>query len=366
MTKKRILLILFLFVGTLAIGQTDKEKALELGKTAIKLMDEGQLDKSIQLLEQAQKLDPERIDYPYEKAFAYYKKANYEKANEILNTIIDHKDVNDFVYQLLGNSYDYIGKPEKALEVYQKGMKKFPNSGKFHLESGQIKFAHEKYNEAIALWEKGIKVNPNYSSNYYRLAKIFSNTKELVWTLIYGEYFMLLEPSTSRTEEISKLLYDTYQKSYERKTDSTAQFHLTEKGFYIVIEDKKDLKKVKKGALPFEGTFASAFTISAIHFLDGVNMASICTARKGFLDFWFEQKRFDKIYPNKLLDHQRKIKENGFFKTYTYWLLSQGNPIEYQKWYSENKQKFNDFVDWFNENRIEIKEKDYNSRTDYK
>lgn len=366
MNKKQILPIIFLLIGTLALGQTDKEKAVELGQTAIKLMDEGQLDKSIELLEQAKKLDPERIDYPYEIAYAYYKKENYQKAIKILNTITDHKDVSDYIYQLLGNSYDYIGKPEKALKTYKTGMKKFPKSGKFHLESGQIKFAHKKYDEAMALWEEGIKVNPNYSSNYYRLAKLFSYTKERIWTLIYGEYFMLLEPNTQRTEEISKLLYKAYQESCEVETDSTAQFHLTEKGFNIILNDKKDIKKAEKGILPFEGMFASTYAISAINFLDGINISSIYIARNNFLDFWFDQKKFDKIYPNKLLDYQKEIKQDDLLKTYTYWLLSHGNPTEYQEWYSQNEEKFNEFVDWFNENRIDIDEKDFNSRKDYK
>jgi tetratricopeptide (TPR) repeat protein len=43
-------------------------------------MDEGQIDQSIELLTRAEKLDPNRIDYPYEIAYAHYLKKNYEKA----------------------------------------------------------------------------------------------------------------------------------------------------------------------------------------------------------------------------------------------------------------------------------------------
>ena len=363
--KPHLLTILFLLIGNFAIGQNDKEKALELGRNAIRIMDEGKLDESIDLLQQAQKLDPERMDYPYELAYANYRKEDYQKVIEILNTITEHKNVTDVVYQLLGNAYDLTGKPELALETYQKGMVKFPNSGKFHLESGIIKYNNKEYNEAIAFWEDGIKANPNYSSNYYRLSKLFSLTEERIWTLLYGEYFMLLEPNTKRTEEMSKLLYENYQKSYEVKTDSTGQFHLTKKGFQIVVEDKKDIKKLKKGVLPFEGTYATAFAFSAINFQDTINIASIYDARKNFLNFWFNEKKFNKDYPNKLLEYQKEIQNQGFFKGYTYWILSQGNPNEYQEWYSENEQDFTDFANWFNENRIEISKKDFNSRKDY-
>jgi tetratricopeptide (TPR) repeat protein len=368
MIRKKIFLIaLILSISNIAFGQTDEEKALDLGRNAIKLMDEGELEKSIDLLEQAQKLDAERMDYPYELAYAYYKKKDYSKSIEILNTITEHKDVTDFVYQLLGNAYDLTGNPEVALSTYKRGMIKFPNSGKFHLESGSIKYHNEEYNEAIEFWEDGIKANPNYSSNYFRLSKVFSLTEERIWTLLYGELFILLEPNTQRTEEISKLLFDNYQESYEVKTDSTGEFHLTEKGFQIVIKDKKDMRKMKKGSgLPFEGTFATAFAFSAINFQYNIDLSSIYDARKNFLDFWFNEKKFHKDYPNKLLDYQKKIEENDFLKTYTYWILSQGSPTDYQEWFSENEQNFSNFANWFNENRIEIKEKDFYSRKDYR
>ena len=360
-----ILIIMLLLIGNVVVGQNNEEKALELGRNGIRLMDEGKLDESIDLLEQAQKLDPKRMDYPYEIAYAYYQKEDYFKSIELLNTIIDHPNATDFVYQLLGNSYDFIGNPDLALETYQKGMIKFPNSGKFHLESGSIKFHNNEYDEAIAFWEEGIKKNPNYSSNYYRLSKVFSLTEERIWTLLYGEYFILLEPNTQRTIEISKLIYENYQKSYEVQSDTTGQFYLTEKGFEIVIADKKDLRKMKKGILPFEGTFATAFAISAINFQNNITLASIYNARKNFLDFWFKEKKFNRDYPNKLLEYQQNIEKNGFFEIYTYWLLSQGNPSEYQTWYSANEQNFSDFANWFELNGIEIQKKDYNSRRDY-
>ncbi|WP_121668023.1 tetratricopeptide repeat protein [Mesonia aquimarina] len=362
MDKNHISLIIFLLIGSLAISQTDKEKAINLGQKAIKLMDEGQLDKSIKLLKKAENLDPDRIDYPYEIAYAYYKKKNYKKTIKILHTITDHKDVSDYIYQLLGNSYDYIDKPEKALETYNIGMKKFPDSGKFYLEAGQIKFSHKKYDEAMDLWEKGIKVDPNYSSNYYRLAKLFSYTKERIWTLIYGEYFMLLEPNTKRTEEISKLLFENYKKSREMTSDSTVVFHLTEKGHNINLADEKS----KKGILPFGGTFALSLVATTGWFKEQLDIKALYQVRKDFLNYWFIEKKFNQIYPNKLFSIQKEIQEATFFEAYTYWLLSEGSLTEYQNWYSENEQKFSDFVNWFNREKIDIRKKDFNSRKDYK
>lgn len=270
--------ILFLLFGSILFGQKNSDKAKELGLEAIQLIDAGKFDESIVLLEKAKKLDPKSMMYPYEIALAHYFKEDYALAIEILTSLTHHKKVENVVYQLLGNAYDMIGKPEIALATYKEGMLKFPESGVFYMESGVVKFKQADYDEALRLYEEGIKVEPNYSSNYYRLSNLFSMTDEKIWTLLYGEYLILLEPSTQRTQETSQLLYDTYQKIYVAKTDSSGEFNLTKKGINLVVDNKVDVSHSQKPILPFELTFATAFTFSALHFQDKINIASIYKA----------------------------------------------------------------------------------------
>jgi len=128
MTKKikTIGFILFVIIGQLTFGQTSKEIALSKGQEAIKLMDEGKIDESIKLLKEAQKLDPERVDYPYELAYAYYLKEDYKGAIKILEKYLDNKDVSELFFQLLGNSYDILGKLKKLLTHMTQVLKNFP------------------------------------------------------------------------------------------------------------------------------------------------------------------------------------------------------------------------------------------------
>lgn len=126
--KKRIkttALLILISVGQIAYGQTDKEKALSKGEKAVELMDNGKIDEGIKLLEEAQKLDPHRFDYPYELAYAYYSKENFTEAIKILEKNINHKDVTEKLFQMLGNSYDVLGETEKAFESYDSGLKNF-------------------------------------------------------------------------------------------------------------------------------------------------------------------------------------------------------------------------------------------------
>src|SRR4030095_3920321 len=208
---RSILLILFFLIPSFLLAQPDKEKAKEKVREAIKLMDGGKVDESLTLLEEAFKLDPHDITIPYEAAYAHTLKKDYKKSIEILERLKSHKDATDIFYQLLGNAYDYDKQEEKALSTYQDGLKRFPKSGRLYLEQGIVYLNKEDYNKALSMYEKGIEVAPHFPSNYYWASKIFCNSDNEVWGLIYGEIFMNLERNSRRTAEISKLLYDTYK-----------------------------------------------------------------------------------------------------------------------------------------------------------
>ncbi|MFZ1799296.1 MAG: tetratricopeptide repeat protein, partial [Chitinophagaceae bacterium] len=187
-------LFTLLFIGQISYAQTNKEQAYAKAKEAIKLEDEeGKYDEAIQLLKEAEALDPENINYPYEIAYAYSGKKEYKKASDILEKLLDRKDVNGRIYQALGNAYDFQGKGDKAISTYEKGLKKFPNSGELYLESGNMDLVKKDYNKALNYYEKGIEMDPKFPSNYYWASKIYCSSEDEVWGMIYGEIFMNLE-----------------------------------------------------------------------------------------------------------------------------------------------------------------------------
>lgn len=364
--KKLIIFILIIVPFYTVLSQSNKEVAKELNTEAVKLMDQGEVDKSLELLLKASELDPENIDHPYEMALAYHINKSYAKSIEILESIKNSPNATDLVYVQLGNSYDMNGNREKAFETYQIGIDSFPNSGKFNQELGNIAYAEEEYNKAISFWKDGIKANPNYSTNYYKLAKIFSFTKEKIWTLLYGEQFILLQPGTRRTEEISKLLFQTYQEIHDVETDYTSIDLLTDKGFMILMENPNDTTRINIRQGPFEGVYAYSFLASSVHFKDKVDFASITEARNTFLHFWFNVEESYKSYQIDLFDYQKSMQKNGVFDAYTFWLLSQGNPEEFQTWYNQNEEKVSEFATWFDKNRLQINKDNFSSRNDSK
>jgi tetratricopeptide (TPR) repeat protein len=361
MKKIFLLGVLIISFSLYAQNESNKERAYNLGMEAVKAMDhDGDYEKAIKLLEKAQELDKQNINYPYEAAYSYYLLKDYNKTIEILEKIKGHKNVNDQIYQLLGNSYDYSGKSDKALSTYRKGLKKFPNSGKLYLEQGIIENSRKNYNEAIGYWEKGIEVDPTFPSNYYYLGKTFSYSDEKIWSVLYSEMFINLERNSDRTSEISELLYKTYKESIHINSDSTG-------GVSFSKVNTIGFKKNKLN-IPFPITFGLTMTASlGIEILNKekeISISSINKIRQNFISNWFLQKR-NKKYPNVIFDFQKQLEDKGFFEAYNYWLFMKGDEVEFNKWLISNQSIFDEFTEWFTVYPIKINKKNFFSRNQY-
>jgi tetratricopeptide (TPR) repeat protein len=227
----KIFLIVFISIIIVSVSFSKKinpDNPDTYFKKGIELLNSGNNEKAIELFEKAHKLKPDVLDYVYEIALAYYNMKEYEKAISILDTLRNHKDVNDQVYQLLGNSYHFIENSDKALEIYSEGLEKFPNSGRLYMEYGLALVGKKRVREVIGYWEKGIEVEPAYENNYYYLAKYFSRTGEKIWTLLYAEIYLNVAKNFKRRDEISKLLYETYNSGLFSPEDSLYKVSFSE------------------------------------------------------------------------------------------------------------------------------------------
>lgn len=345
-TFKTIGLLLFLTAGQIAYGQDSKQLALSKGQEAVKLMDNGKIDDGIKLLEEAQRLDPERYEYKYEMAYALYLKEDFKGAIKILEKYKDHKDQNERSFQLWGNSYDMLGKSDKAFEIYDAGLAKFPKSGMLYLEKGNVHWNKKEYEKALPYYEKGIEVAPMFASNYYRATRIYCNSTEEVWGMIYGEIFMNLERNTKRTAEMSKLLYDTYLREIKRTGDNSFSVSFSKNAALSA-------KSAESGKLPYGiGVYEPTLVLSMLS-AKSIDMNSLDAIRSSFIDIYFQNEN-GKTYPNALFSYQKRIKEAGHLEAYNHWILMKGDEAAFDKWQSENIDKWDIFTTWFGQNPLKL------------
>jgi len=360
--RKLTIITLILFSGLVTFGQDNKSLAREKAKKAIELMDKVSVDEAISLLDEAKKLDPGTYIYDYEIGYAYTMKKDYRKALDIYKKVIKYKDANDQCYQMLGNLYDYNGAPEKALEAYDKGLKKFPNSGILYLEKGTIYNMQNKLNEALSFYESGIKADPMFPSNYYRATQLLCRSEEEVWGMIYGEIFLNLEPNTERTEEVSKLLFDTYKSQIKFISDTSVSLSFCKNAVInISVNDLKHFDQIK---LPFGSTIYEPTLMLSIVKEKSIDLNSLNRIRDNFVFNYFDKKHNIK-YPNVLFDYQKTLKDSGYLEQYNYWLLSSGDINNFSVWREKNEVKWNQFVDWINKNRLTLSHNNRFSRDQY-
>ncbi|SIO48601.1 tetratricopeptide repeat protein [Chitinophaga niabensis] len=354
---KRILSLCMMMAATLVASaqSTNRDLAQEKMKKAIELMDNGQIEPSIALLEEAIKLDPDEPTYTYEIGYAKYLGKDYKAAIKIMKDMIKKKNGFPGVYQLLGNSYDLTGDPEKAIDTYEKGLKEFPNAGNLYLEMGVMQMSAKKdNNKAIQYFEAGVKAAPKHSSNYYWLGKLFCNSDSQVWGMLYGEIFMNIERGSKRTEEMSKLLYLTYKSGIQfNDTGMLVRFS----HHNIILLDPKAMEKdpalLMKKLMPY-GTkvYELELTLAAAA-EKHIDLASLHRIRENFLEGYYKNGHALK-YPNLLFDYQLKVKQNGHLEAYNYWLLSRGDGEEFANWKAANEGKWGDFIRWFQQNPMEV------------
>ena len=251
------------------------------------------------------------------------------------------------MFSLLGNSYDLIGNQKKAEKYYKAGIKAYPESGIFYVELGILEGRRENWDQAAAYWEQGVLTEPNYPSNYYHLANLFAKTNEHIWTVLFGELFMNLERSTSRTEAMSETIYLAYRNAIDLQGDSARVDFV--RNMAMTLDDLTNFK------LPAPMVFGTGMTFGAIAVTGEteVNSTTLNTIRESFLEFWAD-KNYSDTYPNVLIEYQQKVKESAHLEAYNYWLFSQGDPVGWEYWVEANKTEYSNFLEWFTGNQLQI------------
>lgn len=337
----------FTIIALSAVQLLTAQKTFKCQKVrdAIKLIDEEKYDEGIKILKDCEKVDPKDYTYPYEIAFAHIKKADYKNAILQLEKVKEYSNIDDYYYALLGNAYDYANNPDQAIKVYNEGLKKFPNSGKLYLEKGVMFEFEKKIAEALEIYEAGIKADPSSPSNYYRASRLYMNSNNILPGLIYGEIFVNLERTTSRTQEISKLLYEGYKKAVHFNNDEIK----TDFCEAIITIQNKD----KNLQLPFCIIFGKNFILSAINQKE-INLETLSSIRQKFIKEYYNKDY--KTYPNVLMSYHKTMEDKHLFNAYNHYVFQMGDLPSFQNWETKNKAEYDKFVDWYtaDENVLKI------------
>lgn len=209
--------LILLVISFTSFAQSDEiEKLVQEG---IAYHDSGLYEKAIALYQQALEIDPKSSLANYELAYTYLSQNNFEKAVEHSKIAIAQKDDNSMAgYIVCGNALDMMGKPDEAIKIYEKGIKKYDNYLLYYnhaltcFNQGQISKA---YVSAIS----AIQNNSSHASSHFILSKILEREGSRVKAMLPLYYFLLLEPNSKRSVEAYEKLMTFVDQGVTKKDE---------------------------------------------------------------------------------------------------------------------------------------------------
>jgi len=301
----------------------------------------------------------------YERAFAYYRKGDWQTSIEIATPLRSHPDLEAQLFVLLGNAHDEGQRHEMAVKIYKEGLKRFPESGYLLLNLGVTYMRQREFDSAMGALERGIEVAPMFASNYYWATLLYAKSNQPLWALVYGELFMLLEPSGRRKIEIGAVLAATYLKVTKIRFASEKEMKRANvpagplgKPIQVAFETPLlgnagltvNLGASGEFSLPFtflyQMMFPTAVLTAGPEQLDPPSIDQLYKLRLAILQLWFDGDG-EKKAPNAWLDYQQRVREAGHYEAYHYWLFGEVNPVEAKSWVAQNQSTVHAFVTWW-------------------
>jgi tetratricopeptide (TPR) repeat protein len=176
-------------------------------REGVALHERGDFDGAIRKYEAVLAENPANTTALYELGFSYYAKKEYRKALEVAYRGAGYQS-NQLAgfYLLIGNNLDLAGEPDKAIEVYKKAIKLFPDDGLLHYNLALTYRNKGKLDEARKTLKVGLAAAPEHASSHLMLALIFHNGGYKVPALLAAARFLALEHSTQRSTAAVRLV----------------------------------------------------------------------------------------------------------------------------------------------------------------
>jgi Tfp pilus assembly protein PilF len=204
---------------SIAIAYCQTDKINELVEEGIAYHDKGDYDNAIKKYKEALKLDPKSALVNYEIAFSYLKSKDYKQSFEYSNKVIKAGELYlEGAYILNGSALDLMNKQNEAIEVYQEGIKLFPENYLLRYNLGYTAYNSGKYELCSDALKVGLQINPFHGSSHNLMGQLMY-TSSKVRSLLAFTYFLLINPNTSNSKSFFDLVVNMLEGGTNIETD---------------------------------------------------------------------------------------------------------------------------------------------------
>ena len=224
MRKYFLHLIFLLSVATAAAQQPDS--AEKLVSQGILKEDSGRSDQAMVLYKQALELDKDNFDALGEMAYSLLTSKQYDESVKYCQLAIDRyprENKLKTVYVTYGTAYDALKQPEKSIEIYDKGIKLFPDFYHLRFNKGITLLGMNKLDAALSCFEQSATLNPNHPGTQNAIGSICTQQNKMLPSLMAYGRLIAVEPGSAR----SKAALGSINLILSSKITKTSDRHLT-------------------------------------------------------------------------------------------------------------------------------------------
>lgn len=336
-----------------------EEAALQAGT---KLHDEGKFDEAIAKYEEVLKANPTNMTALYELAYSYLGKKDMVKAREAAIRGTDYRsEMLPMFYDLLGESYDAAGEPEKAIEMYKLGIRVVPDASQLYFNMGITYLESlKKPDEARNALEQAVAVDPTQPTIHMMLGQVFrSNGYDTPALLAFGTA-LVFEPTGPRSLQAIGLwraiLRGGLAASSGAPGGGNAGADAAMRGAPSAAGGAGAARPARKTD---EGDFAA---IDAQYAVGQQKVVAAMDGGAGEMPPLLAQ--VDDIFTRlaarpaagdagtfvgrHYLPYYRELKQKGYVEPFVYWILQRAPITGVRDWLNVNRPRVQEFLDWTN------------------
>jgi tetratricopeptide (TPR) repeat protein len=345
--KKACIILMFSLISNISFGQ-NKAEAEKLVNEGIAYHDKGDFEGAITRYDKALILDKYNLLALAEKAYSLLSLEKYDEA--ILycqKAIVAHPEDKELgsVYVTYGNALDELKKTDQSIEIYDEGIKQFPNYYMLYFNKGISLSSVKKFEEAISSFQKAIMINPNHASSHNAIAQLSQMNEKRIPSLLAFCRFLVIEPQSNR----AKANLSSLQKIMKGNVKETGKKSVT-----INLNSNLFGDTLANG-IPKENSFTSTDLILAMD-------AAMDFDKKNIKKTEVEQflRKFETVcsslketkkdnsgfFWEYYVPYFTEMKDKKLLETFAYIAFASSEDAEISKWLKTHQNEIDNFFEW--------------------
>ncbi len=345
--KKTILLLMFPLMSSILFAQ-NKEEADNLVNEGVAYHDKGDYDGAISKYNKALELDKDNLLALTEKAFSLLSQEKYDESIICCQKAIEkHPTEKDLqtVYVTYGNALDAQNKTDRSVEIYDEGIKQFPDYYQLHFNKGITLSSVKKYDEAILSFQKSILLNPKHAGSHNAIARILNIKNKRIPSLLAYCRFFVVEPKGNRAKENLAAMQTLMQGNVEKTGKKSITINISPDMLSDTTADGKpkensftstDLILLMDGALDFDKKNKKKSEVE--QFIR--KFETVCSSLK-------ETKKDNYgFYWDYYVPYFTEMKDKNLIETLGYIVFASSDDEDVAKWLKSHQTEIDTFYTW--------------------